>query len=133
MSNLTPTQLIKKAIVQRINERNYDDFRQPVETAEQIEAAFDLAVENDLHWDWENEVRESGIETELSADAFWSRHYEVEIRALLIDNQYVAYPFYYAGGKHGQPESVDWMKDAFFVDCEEKQVTITQKTFTKKS
>lgn len=133
MSQLTPTQLIKKAIVQRIIKYDKGDFGQPpIQTGDQIEAAYDLAVENDLHWDWRNEVRESGIETNLPAYAFSSRDYEVEIHAQLIDNQWVAYPFYSGGGRHGQPEAVEWMEDAFFVDCEEKQVTITQRTFTKK-
>jgi hypothetical protein len=131
MQTLTPEQLIKKAIVQRINEQNYDDFQQPIETGEEIDAAYDLAVEKRLHWDFVEEVRSGGIETNLPAP--FSRHYEIDIHAQLIDNQWLAYPFYYGGGKHAEPSAIPWMEDAFFVDCEEEQLTITQRTFTKKN
>lgn len=30
-----------------------------------------------------------------------------------------------------EPEAVKWMDDAYDLDCEEKQVTVTQRTFTK--
>lgn len=128
---LTPTQLVKKAIVQRINEQNYDDYRQPIETAEQIEAAYDLAVEMDLHWDWENKVREGEVETpEIECE--WSRHYESKAVAAKIDDKYVGWTYWYGGGRHGEPQAIDWMEDAYFLDCKEEQVTVTQRKFTKK-
>jgi len=129
-NTLTSTQLIKKAIIQLLNDQNYVDYRQPVTTAEEIEAAYDLAVEKRIHWDMQEEVRSGGIETDLPAPH--SRHYEVDIHAQLIDSQWVGYNFFHGGGKHGQAESIDWMEDAFFVDCKEELVTITQRTFTKK-
>lgn len=127
---LTATQLIKKAIVQRINEQNYDDYQQPINTVEEIEVAYDLAVEKDLHWDWENEVRSGGIETELPAP--FSRHYECDIHAQKIDDQWVGYPFFYAGGKYGQPQEMEWISDAFFVDCKEEEKLVVVRTFSKK-
>ena len=131
MQTLTPEQLIKKAIVKRINEQNYADFWQFVNTPEEIDAAYDLAVEKRIHWDFVEEIRQSGVETNLPAPC--SRHYEVDIHAVKIDNFWLAFPFYYGGGRHGEPEAMPWMEDAFFVDCKEEQVTITQRTFTKKN
>ena len=131
MSQLTPTQLIKKAIVQRINEQNYGDFRQPVETGEQIDAAYDLAVKKHIHWDFNEEIRSSGIDTP-EIPSKWSRHCEYDSVAQLFDNQWVGWQFEHGGGKHHEVDPYGWMEDAYFLDCEEKQVTITQRTFTKK-
>lgn len=131
MQTLTPEQLIKKAIVQQIMKFDRGDYgQQPIETAEQIEAAYDLAVERGLHWDWENEFREGEFETEIPCAS--SRHYESKSVATKIGNEYVGWTYWYGGGKFGEPEAIDWMEDSYFLDCKEEQVTITQRTFTKK-
>jgi hypothetical protein len=127
---LTPEQLIKKAIVERINEQNYDDYRQPVDTAEQIEAAYDLAVEKRIHWDFVNEFREGEVETEVTSPS--SRHYESKSVAAKIDGVWVGWTYWYGGGKHGQPEAVEWMEDAYFLDCKEEEKVVMVITFTKK-
>jgi hypothetical protein len=128
---LTPTQLIKKLIVQNIIKHDRGDFgQQPTETGEEIDAAFDLAVEKGIHWDWMNEVRDTGINTNLPAP--YNRNYETEIHAHLIDNQWVGFVYYFGGGKHGNPEEIEWMEDAFFLDCEEEEKVVVVRTFSKK-
>ena len=130
MKNFTAPQLIKKLIVSIINEQCYDDYNQPTDTPEQVELAYDLAVEKRIHWDFEHEVRDSGMETNLP-EAPFSRDYETEIRAQCIDGQWIAYPYYYGGGKHGRPECIPWIDKAYFVECKEEQKVVTVRTFTK--
>ena len=128
---LTATQLIKKAIVQRIAKQGKDDFQLPTQTPEEIEAAYELAVEKDLHWDIVNEMRDSGIKTNLPAP--YSRNYETEIHAHFIDGQWVAFVYYFGGGKYGNAEEIEWMEDAFFVDCKEEEKLVTIRTFSEKA
>ena len=40
-------------------------------------------------------------------------------------DQYIAWRFWYGGGKHGEPEAVeDWLETAFFVVVTEEQQII---------
>jgi hypothetical protein len=78
------------------------------------------------------EFRCSGQETDLSCKEY-SRHYECDqVAAKLSDGQYVSWVYWYGGGKHGEPSAIDWMGDAFFVSCEEKQVMTTVYEFSVK-
>ena len=99
--------------------------------AESVEDAWELADESDEHWDYMNEVRYNGQQTDLEAPH--SRHYEPEQHALKLSNGvWVSFTYWRGGGKHSNPEEVEWMYDAFFVDCKEEEVTKIERTFTKK-
>lgn len=130
--NLTATQLIKKAILAR-SCLFFKDFKpiNSLTTGEEIDAAFEDAEKKDVTQDATEEIRSSGIETGLPAP--FSRNYETEINAHLIDGQYVGFVYYFAGGKYGEPGAIPWMDDAFFLDCKEELVTATKRTFTKKN
>lgn len=62
-----------------------------------------------------------------------SRHYEIEVRASKIDGVWVAWDFYYGGGKHGEPEAFDWISNARIVDCEERVATKTEYVFKERT
>lgn len=62
-----------------------------------------------------------------------SRHYEIEVRATEVDGIWVAWDFYYGGGKHGEPEAFDWISNARIVDCEERVVTKAEYIFKEKT
>lgn len=73
-----------------------------------------------------------GISTGLHCEEH-SRRYESEIAAAkMLDGSYVAWIYWSGGGEDGEPNEIDWMEDAFFVDCEEKQEMVTTTTFTKR-
>lgn len=80
--------------------------------------------------DARNEIRSSGTETGLSCE--WSNHYDSDaVAAQMHDGSWVGWTYWHGGGKHGQPESIEWIDDAYALDCKEEQVTVTQRTFTK--
>jgi len=35
-------------------------------------------------------------------------------------DKWVGWTYWYGGGKHGEPESVEWMEDAYFVGVKEE-------------
>ena len=79
-----------------------------------------------------SEFRCGGQETNLTCKEY-SRHYESEqVAAKLNDGSYVSWVYWTGGGKYGEPEAMDWMGDAFFVDCEEKQQMVTTYNFSIK-
>ena len=129
--NLTPTQLIKKAILAK-SCQFFEDFKpiNSLATGEEIDAAFQDANDKDVTQDATEEIRSSGISTGLPAP--YSRNYETEINAHLIDDQWVGFVYYFAGGKHSEPGAIPWMEDAFLLDCKEELITVTKRTFTKK-
>lgn len=77
-----------------------------------------------------NEIRYSGVSCDLPATT-WSRHYEVDSKAIKIDDIWVQFDYYYGGGKHSEPEDFDYIHHAKIVDCEETQVTVTQYNFSE--
>ncbi len=96
-----------------------------------VEALYAELCERDIHWDCVRELRESGIETGLEGPA--SRHYESkEVAAKMPDGSWVGWTYWHGGGKHGNPESIPWMPDAYDVTMEEKEELVLVKHWSKK-
>lgn len=75
----------------------------------------------------QHEFRCSGEETNLPCE--YSRYYESVQVARNLGGAAVSWTYWYGGGKYGEPETVDWLDDAYFVKCE--QVVKTVNVFSK--
>lgn len=129
MPEITPEQAVKHIIL-GITARWNGEELPPDMSGEQIEARYDELVAQDAHWDAWNEAREGNYETGLPCD--YSRHYESKAVATKAPNgQWVGWTYWYGGGKHGDPESIDWMEHSYFLDCAEETKTVIVRTFTK--
>ena len=96
-------------------------------TPENIDAVYEEACENDEDslQDPKNEIRCSGLPTGLPVP--YSRHYEATaVARKYIDGSWVGWTYWYGGGKHGDPGSVDWIDAAYDVIStkEEKLVVV---------
>ena len=129
---MTPEQAIKREILMWANKEKEVDGGLPDITERNADRLYDeLLVEPGHHWDYESEFRCSGEETEIECD--WSRHYESKsVATNLRDGTWIGWTYWYGGGKHGNPEEIDWMEDAYFLDVEEKEELVITRTFTKK-
>ncbi|QZP06844.1 hypothetical protein [Caenibius sp. WL] len=102
----------------------------PADLLSDPDAAYEYLVENDEHWDAVSETRCGEVETDIPAG--WSRHYESKsVAALCPDGSWVGWTYWYGGGKHADPEAIDWIDQAYALDCTEEQKTVTVRTFTK--
>ena len=130
---MTPEQILKAAILEYVARSIKDDgvdelsLEGPFDTQEKIDAAFELIEEHYLDdevSEAESELRgsythETGIQTQHS------RHYESKAVARQFGDKRVGWTYWYGGGKHGEPESVEWMEHAYFVEVkEETQVVL---------
>lgn len=95
-----------------------------------IDAIFDELEYDDAMQDGRSEVRCSGEEIDLKPTSY-SRNYEVDAVAMNIKGVWVAWDYFYGGGKHSEPESIDWISNARIVSCTEKQVITTKRTFAE--
>ena len=128
--NLTPTQLIKKAIIKKIPSY-FKKFKiPPLNSAEDIESAWDKADEDGFLDDAKNEFREGEVETD-GLEVGWSRHCEIKGVAAKIDDFWIGWEYEFGGGRHFC-ESGNWLYQAYFLDCKEELVTVTKRVFTKK-
>lgn len=129
---MTPQQKIKAIILTTI--RSYDEGETPgVElTAENIEDEWDAADERDpdsLH-ETKCEMREGQVETDLQCE--YSRHYESKsVAAKAPDGTWVGWTYWYGGGKHGEPEAIDWIEDAYNLECTEQKKLVIVREFKK--
>lgn len=126
---MNPEQKIKLAILTKTaiwdGEAMIDD-----PTAEQVDDLYQKLVDEDGHWDAMNEIRSGEVETGLSCD--WSRNYESKAVAMKNpDGSWVGWTYWYGGGKHGEPQAIDWMDEAYFLDCKEEEKTVIVQTFSK--
>lgn len=81
--------------------------------------------------DYKYEMREGAIETGLPCEH--SRHYESKsVAAQASDGSWGGWTYWYGGGKHGEPESIDWMNEAYDLDCKEEEKLVVVRTFSKK-
>lgn len=98
---------------------------------ENVEEIYNELVEQDAHWDCKSEIRSSGIDTGLPTP--YSRHYECEIVAMQFpDGSWVGWPYWHGGGKHSNPQDIEWIDDAFDLDCVEEEKVVIVRTFSKK-
>jgi hypothetical protein len=127
---MTPEQKVKWAILKRRAEFRSEEL--PLLDSDDIDAAYEEADESDDGdlQDARSEVREGEIETGLRCDS--SRHYESKaVAAKMSDGTWVGWTYWYGGGKHGEPEGIDWMGDTYDLDCKEEEKVVTVRTFTK--
>ena len=125
---MTPEQKIKWAILLKASEWNGE----PLETvtAENVDALYDKLEEEDGQWDAKNEVRTGEVETGIPSE--YSRHYESKsVAAKMPDGSWVGWTYWYGGGKHGEPEAIDWMDQAYAVDCREEEKMVLVRTFSR--
>jgi len=77
-----------------------------------------------------SEFRDGQVETDIPCD--WSRHYESKsVAAKCCDGSWVGWTYWYGGGKHGEPQSVQWMEDAYDLDVTETVKMMTVREFKK--
>lgn len=127
---MTPTQKLKHAIILKAQEWDEVSTSKAV-TADNIDQIYD-----ELNADWAlqdatSEIRCGQVETDLPSEC--SRHYESKsVAALMPDGSWVGWTYWYGGGKHGEPEAIDWMEDAYDLDCKEEEKLLVVRTFTRK-
>lgn len=120
---MTSEQKIKHTIL-------YDAIDQlPEVTVDNIDELWEQY--RDETYDFEMEFREGEEVTDIEPD--WSRHYESKsVAAKMIDDTWVGWTYWYGGGKHANPEGIDWMSAAYPVEMCEEVKTMVVRTFVKK-
>ncbi len=127
-AGMTAKQKVKALILMR--------YRQwgntvPALTKETIDATWQKLQEMDNVRDAMNDVR-SGSDITGLPDRQWSRNYESdEVGAKLPDGSWVGWTHWHGGGKHGEPEAIDWISDAYDIACTEEQKMVTVRSFAK--
>lgn len=128
---MTPEQKLKHLVLLKSVDLGANPLPDGV-NAETIDDLYDERYEEDGGelQDARSEIRCSGEKTNLSTPS--SRHYESDaVATQYLDGSWIGWTYWYGGGKHGEPEAMGWMNDAYGLTCEEKQVMVTQRTFTK--
>lgn len=128
---MTPQQAIKHLILMRHAQFSGKDMDYSFSLSpEEIEEKFCALVESGERWDAQNEVRGGEVETDVECE--WSRHYESKpVAAQHPSGKWVGWTYWYGGGKHSEPEEIEWIEDAYFLECEEEEKTVVVRTFTK--
>lgn len=77
-----------------------------------------------------SELREGEVETKIPCES--SRHYESHSVAMQFpDKSWVGWTYWYGGGKHGEPEGIDWIPEAYDIDCVEEEKLVVVRKFSK--
>lgn len=129
---LTAEQKVKHLIMTRAIDMGYFDYNLSDITEENLEEVWGIGSEDCSLQDAMYEVRCGDRETNIPCDG--GRHYEAKSVAAYCewDNSWVGWTHYYGGGKHSDPDSIDWIPYAYDLDCVEEQKMVTVRTFTKK-
>ena len=126
---MTPEQKIKHTILCAFiaEPSNEIDLDPATITAENVDDLYEEFACDDIAF----EFREGDLETHLPCPG--SRHYESKsVASKMIDGSWVGWTYWYGGGKHGDPDSVPWMNEAYDLDLKEEEKVVVIKTFTKK-
>lgn len=129
---MTPEQKIKREILIQARASGDEDLQFVGDvTAENVESLYDsVLVDHDAHWDFESDFRSGSVETGFPSQS--NRHYEAkEVAAKLSDGSWVGWTYWYGGGKHGEPEAIDWMNEAYELTVTEEEKLVVVRTFVK--
>ena len=136
--SMTAEQILKAAILDQVAEWIEQDDegpssfpKGPFDTQEKIDAAFEAIEDHGLDDDVseaESELRKSYTH-ETGIECVSSRHYSMSSVARQFGDKWVGWTYWYGGGKHGEPGSIEWIKDAYFVEAKEETRVVL--TFTK--
>ena len=126
---ISPANKVKQEIINLARMWN-EEPEVNLSTNEEIEELYDEMLDQDILWDAIGEIRCGEHETEVPCD--YSRHYESKSVAMkCVDNSWVGWTYWYGGGKHGEPEAVDWIEYAYNLDVEEKEQLVVVRKFKK--
>ena len=122
--NMTPEQKLKRHIIE------HSEYNGEI-TPENVDSTYERLDEDYGLQDAREEVRQSGIETNIKPP--YSRHYESDsVAAQMSDGTWIGWTYWHGGGKHGEPEAIDWMNEAYELTVvSEEQVTKIKRTFAK--
>jgi len=130
---MTPVQKIKYAILIYDHEerlRFEPDHKRPVVSADDVDALFEAA---NTDWELQDSIdgfRSGQVETDVLCQD--SRHYESKsVAAKMPDGTWVGWTYWYGGGKHGEPEAIDWMDEAYDLDVTEEEKVVVVRTFSR--
>ena len=127
---MTPYQKLQYLILSKA--AKWDEIELGEVTPENIDDLWDEYENQDSIYDATNEIRQSWDE-ETDIPCEWSRHYESKsVAAKMPDGSWVGWTYWYGGGKHGEPDAIDWMESAYNIDCIEEERVVTVRTFTKR-
>lgn len=131
MNQMTPQQLVRYCIL--AVDARWSDKELPSDlTGEQVDGLYEELEEADAHWDAKNELREGEQQTGIEAP--YSRHYESQsVAAQAPNGQWVGWTYWYGGGKHGEPEAIDWMEHAYLLDHQSEEKVVTVHSFTRRA
>lgn len=127
---MTPEQKVKWLIVNSARKHleldplqypcdNIDDIYEDIENEEDTELNYDALQ------DGKYEIRGGEVETGLESP--YSRHYESSaVAAQLPDGSWVGWTYWYGGGKHAEPEAMEWVAYAYDVECVEVQKIVRE-------
>lgn len=128
---MTPTQKIKREILLQLIDcyKTFDgdlsaieaealELLEPGITAETVDVQYLRLDDEGLLQDNVSEFRGGETTTEIPCE--YSRNYESKsVAAKMSDGSWVGWTYYFGGGKHGQPEEMEWMEDAYEVEMTE--------------
>jgi len=132
----TPELYLKRRVLQDqaeyldVTEEEFEAIQKVLQSEDFTEDDYDTISENYCVQDTLSELRCSGEETGLRSKEY-SRHYENDEVAVCVDGVWIGFTYWYGGGKHGEPDAIGWMEDAYFLDVTEEEVMTTVRTFTK--
>ena len=128
-------ELINRSIesLQRYNENVDFDFDSISVTKDNAEEIWDelREIHDDVTYEEMYEMREEGKPSNILTK-HCSRHYEVdEVYYQVKTGEFVGWSYWHGGGKHAEPEAIDWISDSYILEVAEVKM-IPEYTFKTK-
>ncbi|WP_037135887.1 hypothetical protein [Rhizobium leucaenae] len=126
---LTPEHKVKYLVLaEHAAFNDADIFDYSTVSGDDIDEAYEQLLDSGEQWDAESNVRGGEVETNLRCPI--SRNYEAKaVAAKLPDGSWVGWTYWYGGGKHGNPEEIEWIDGSYDVSCTEEEKVVTVRTF----
>ncbi len=123
---MTPEQKLKKYILEKADPKHVSEEI----TEENVDRLYETI--EDMYFDFISEIRAGEVETGLDSSQ-WSSHYESkEVATKMNDGSWIGWTYWYGGGKHGYPEDLEWMNDAYELNVTEEEKLVIVRNWERK-
>tara|TARA_R110000772_G_scaffold249530_2_gene363975 strand:- start:89485 stop:89895 length:411 start_codon:yes stop_codon:yes gene_type:complete len=126
---ITAPNAIKRELIELAGLKIHGEI---LNTNEQIEACYSKNEQFDTGalQDTRNDFREGQEETGIQA--LFSRNCETKsVAYFLKDGTWVGWTYYYGGGKHSYADEIEWVENAYYLECDSVERVVEVKVFTK--
>ena len=126
---MTPKQKIRHAIINRV--AHWNNETPPYTNIDNVDALYELLADVGRHRGAKKMIRVGEMETGIPCESSITGYEGRSVAMQVPDGTWVGWTCWRGKGKHSHPEIIDWMGEAYDVECKKERKVVVVRKFKK--